>query len=65
MWVSALVIYSNQNSYDFMNTEAARMLAASSTIETDCEFERENGRLIWCGVCAKGLDGEHRERGTA
>jgi len=61
---SVLVIHPSRDSYERMNLEAARTLATGGTFETNCQFKHKDGSLVWCRVCAKGVNRERRERGT-
>lgn len=57
-------IYSSQESYDEIGRQASPLLAAGEAFESDWQYMRKDGALVWCHVYARAVDPHHTDQGT-
>lgn len=59
-----VTIYPTQASYDEIGRLASPLLAAGQAFESDWQYLRKDGRMVWCHVWARAVDPLHTDQGT-
>ena len=59
-----VAIYPSQQSYDDIGRLASPLLASGQAFESDWQYQRKDGQLVWCHVWARAVDPRHTDQGT-
>ncbi len=60
----ASVIFADAESYDRIGIEATPLLGTGMPFESEWQFKRKDGALVWCHVWAKAVDPVYNLEGT-